>query len=60
MSRATRTRTVNGLAPVVQRALDPVDAHEALANPGSSDREPRSDGGRTRWNAARLAADRVD
>lgn len=51
---------MNALAPVVERALDPADAREALGEARSSPSEPRDERVRTGWDAARNAADRVD
>jgi hypothetical protein len=59
MARAP-TRGVNGLAPVVERALDAVDAREALGPARSTGSEPRGERVRTGWEAARHASDRVD
>jgi hypothetical protein len=51
---------VNALAPVVERALDARGVREALGSQRDPEPEPRADGGRTGWGAARHAADRVD
>lgn len=51
---------VSSLAPFVERALTEPEVVEALGPDGSSTPEPRADGGRTGWGAARSAVERLD
>lgn len=59
MTEPAPTRTVEAIAPFVERALDSRDAREALAEPRLSGDEPGGEDGGNRWAAAQHAGERV-